>query len=205
MATARPIFATFGYDATTNKEVAAAAGITTGAIYHYFDAKADLFVAVFEEVQDTVFGAFEEAVAPHEGFLDRLIAMLDCAVRLNTLDASIAGFLVSVPAEVQRHPELATRVGPLNRAGPFFEWLVVGAEARGELAEGVEPSTVVDMILALTAGLARFANEAGNPERHARATEAMKRLILGTLVSSEPGPAPPDGRVGRRTRTAGAR
>ncbi|MFM7493894.1 MAG: TetR/AcrR family transcriptional regulator, partial [Acidimicrobiaceae bacterium] len=36
---ARRSFATEGFDATTNKNLAKAAGITTAAIYHYFPSK----------------------------------------------------------------------------------------------------------------------------------------------------------------------
>ena len=43
---ARRSFATEGFDATTNKSLAKAAGITTAAIYHYFPSKVDMYVAV---------------------------------------------------------------------------------------------------------------------------------------------------------------
>ena len=62
---ARRLFAEIGYDATTNRLVADAVGITTGAIYHYFPSKKDLYIAAFAEVQDMVYGALETAVAGH--------------------------------------------------------------------------------------------------------------------------------------------
>ena len=61
---ARASFATIGYDATTNRTVAAAAGITTGAIYHYFPSKLDMYVASFEQVQNMVTEAVVAAAAP---------------------------------------------------------------------------------------------------------------------------------------------
>ena len=46
---ARRSFADVGYDATTNRALAQAAGITTGAIYHYFPSKLDMYVAAYAE------------------------------------------------------------------------------------------------------------------------------------------------------------
>ena len=47
---ARALFAQSGYAATTTAEVAARAGVTIGAVFHHFKGKADLFAAVFDEL-----------------------------------------------------------------------------------------------------------------------------------------------------------
>src|SRR6187551_3839646 len=39
------LFAERGYSAVTNKDLAAAAGVTTSALYHYVESKLDLYVA----------------------------------------------------------------------------------------------------------------------------------------------------------------
>ena len=49
---ARRLFAEIGYDATTNRLVADAVGITTGAIYHYFPSKKEMYIAAYAEVQE---------------------------------------------------------------------------------------------------------------------------------------------------------
>jgi TetR/AcrR family transcriptional regulator, cholesterol catabolism regulator len=43
------IFSEKGFERATNKDVAQAAGITPGLIYHYFASKEDLLKAIFEE------------------------------------------------------------------------------------------------------------------------------------------------------------
>src|SRR3954463_12514560 len=60
---ARRIFARDGFEATTNRSIAAEVGITSGAIYHYFPSKAELFAAVFDQAQGIVYDGFEGAVA----------------------------------------------------------------------------------------------------------------------------------------------
>lgn len=50
---ARRLFAEKGYMATKTEEIVAAAGVgTRGALYHHFEDKRALFLAVFEQVED---------------------------------------------------------------------------------------------------------------------------------------------------------
>ena len=57
------LFATQGYDGTTNRAIAEGAGLSGAAIYHYFDSKAELYAAVYEAVFDRVFAELDRAVA----------------------------------------------------------------------------------------------------------------------------------------------
>ncbi len=50
---ARELFGERGYGAVTNKDLAAAAGVTTGALYHYVESKLDLYLEVHRDLQDT--------------------------------------------------------------------------------------------------------------------------------------------------------
>ena len=74
---ARRLFAEIGYDATTNRLVADAVGITTGAIYHYFPSKKDLYIAAFAEVQGLVYDALEAAVVNQDTFSEKFSSILD--------------------------------------------------------------------------------------------------------------------------------
>src|SRR5437764_3794597 len=48
---ARPLFAQRGYAAVATEEIVRSAGVTRGALYHHFAGKAELFAAVYEEVE----------------------------------------------------------------------------------------------------------------------------------------------------------
>jgi len=48
---ARPLFAEKGYGPVSADQIARAAGVTRGAIYHQFAGKEELFAAVFEQVE----------------------------------------------------------------------------------------------------------------------------------------------------------
>jgi AcrR family transcriptional regulator len=62
------LFAERGFEATTIDDIAEAAGLTKGAVYHYFDTKESVFQAVFERVElalvEVVTAAVAEAVDP---------------------------------------------------------------------------------------------------------------------------------------------
>jgi AcrR family transcriptional regulator len=60
---ARRLFAERGYAAVGTPEVVAAAGVTRGALYHQFAGKADLFLAVYEAVEQEVTERIAELVA----------------------------------------------------------------------------------------------------------------------------------------------
>jgi len=180
---ARQAFARVGYGATTNKMIAEAAGITAGAIYHYYPSKADLYAAVYGEVQAMVQRSFERDLAQHHSFLDRFKATLDSSVTLNRLDPSITGFVVNVPYETQRHPELVELLAPHRAIRQSMAGrMVADAVASGELGPDVDAGAVRDLINAVFSGLARFHNHVADTERHARAVGAMERLLEGSLI-----------------------
>jgi AcrR family transcriptional regulator len=78
---ARLCFVDRGYDQTTMKDIAAAADMTAGALYHHFASKQELFAGVFRRHQGEALSAFEVAVAPgqsaSDGFVEQLSAVLD--------------------------------------------------------------------------------------------------------------------------------
>jgi len=57
------VFSQHGFRATRLDDVAVAAGVTKGAIYHYFDTKEDLLLSVIDHYQALAFGRAEEVLA----------------------------------------------------------------------------------------------------------------------------------------------
>jgi AcrR family transcriptional regulator len=76
---AREMFSVHGYEVATNRDIATAAGITSGALYHYFGSKLDLYLAVHEDVQAGVYESFSNATMNLETFTEMFLAVLEVA------------------------------------------------------------------------------------------------------------------------------
>lgn len=180
---ARRSFANAGFDATTNRAIADAVGITTGAIYHYFPSKLDMYVAVYAEVQDLVYSAFEHASNDHRHFVDKFSAILDSLTELNAADSSLTCFVVGVAAESQRHPELMAAIKPLReRNSQFLHQLCADAIAQGQIHDDINVDALQDLINVVLSGLARFSTVTSDNERGRAAITALKHLVAGTAV-----------------------
>jgi AcrR family transcriptional regulator len=81
LAAARALFAERGYAEVGTEEVVRRAGVTRGALYHYFRDKQDLFRAVFEqteaEIMQTIIARVEGLTDPMEELALGVRAFLD--------------------------------------------------------------------------------------------------------------------------------
>jgi AcrR family transcriptional regulator len=124
LAAARERFAKDGYAGTSLDAIAAAAGVTKGALYHHFAGKRDLFQAVFEEEQRRLLAMVAEAYgkkkdpwdAFYEGCRAYLEASADPAVqRIVSLDAPSALGWEAV-REIEQETSFGSIVGGLKAA-----------------------------------------------------------------------------------------
>jgi AcrR family transcriptional regulator len=88
--TARKLFASHGYAATSIADIAKGARVTSGALYHHFRDKREIFQAIVEEIEQEIMEKTDAAAALHRDPWDRLLAAVEVM-----LDASMA-------ADVQR-------------------------------------------------------------------------------------------------------
>jgi AcrR family transcriptional regulator len=185
---ARNCFSEYGYSKTTNKDIAEAAGITTGAIYHYFDSKQSLFAAVTAEVNAVVLDEFERAAAEQDSLVDRLHALLDAASRLHNDDRSLARFSATFPIELNRHPELREHLkeADVGRSRRFYRRLADEASARGELPDDMTPADIANMITAVTVGLAYFGTMVDSTRVHRGAVVTIEKILERGLTNGSP-------------------
>ena len=86
--------------------MANAAGLAHTAIYNHFGSKAQLFTAVFLDVQDRLIFELQRSAGrtPDEPAFPG--ALLDAIEELRAADPTYVEFLASMYVEVRRHPEL---------------------------------------------------------------------------------------------------
>ena len=178
---ARASFAAGGYDGSTNRDLAAEVGLTAGALYHYFGSKLDLYLAVHDDLQQRVYGQFNEATDGADGFLAKFEAVLDTAHMLNKEDPTMAAFLGVVRTDMRRHPEIQEQLGEhSDRRDEFFVRLVDAGVASGEISKknrAVVNEFVAMILIGLTDGVSDDA------KRHERAVAAIKMALRGELIA----------------------
>ena len=147
-------FAIFGYGRARNREIAEAAGVTSAALYHYYDSKAELFAAVYRDGLELVMQVYREAAAAHSGAVAKLCAMVETNVALNRAHPGLADFFAVAPLELRRHPELAALAGEAGREVPeLFREVLAGGVRTGELRADLPVDTVVHLVTAASYGL----------------------------------------------------
>ena len=96
LAAARKLFAEAGYADTSLDAIAAAAGLTKGAIYHHFASKQEVFRAVYEQerlrLAEIERSAYSRKRDPWDGFGAACMAFLEASLdpgvqRITLLDA----------------------------------------------------------------------------------------------------------------------
>src|SRR5262245_3028356 len=82
-----------GYSQATIREIARAAEMTSGSLYHYFPNKSELLRATGQEIEDIVLPRLRAAAARCDDVIDRLDAVLDESKQLIRDYPYLAAFL----------------------------------------------------------------------------------------------------------------
>jgi len=134
---ARGLFAREGYAAVGTQQIARTAGVTRGALYHQYPSKEDLFLAVYEQVEQEltqrVAGGLDDLSSPFAAIGEGIGAFLD-ACRSPEVQRIV---LIDGPAVLgwQRWREVAERYGL-----GLLEGVIGAAIEAGEIAPvAVEP------------------------------------------------------------------
>jgi AcrR family transcriptional regulator len=168
---ARSLFGRKGYAQTSVDEIADAARVTKGAVYHHFAGKEALFRAVHAEVEAQA--RTVEAGNPNEPPIDKIVAMMNAYLDA-ALDEEIRRItLIDGPALLGLEPDSTP-----NEQVAQVRSFIAAAIARGQIAD-VDPALLTDLIggLALLGGLqiARASNPGVTRAAVGKALDAMLR------------------------------
>lgn len=187
-------FGRSGYARALNREIAEAAGVTSAALYHYYDSKAELFAAAYRHGVTLVLEAYRDAASSSTGAVATLCAMVEANVALKQRHPGLADFFAIAPVELKRHAELAALAGDSGRAVPvlFHDVLRLGVET-GELRPDLPVDTVVCLLTAASYGLAWFHALMASPADHDALLRAFQELLRGRLLAPAGGVEPVPG------------
>lgn len=174
------LFSSNGYGATTNKDVADQAGITTGALYYYFDSKLDMYVAVFHSLQSRIDQRFAEAMVGESTFDGSVRAILEAAYLMNVEDPSLARFQGAARVDRLRHPELRAAIAnaPGEGASLLPQLLELGVST-GEIAPA-DIERVAAVLRTMFVGLVDALSY--DPSQQRAAIDGIHALLDGKLI-----------------------
>jgi AcrR family transcriptional regulator len=186
------LFTARGYDRTTTKQVAEAAGVASGTLFLYARDKADLLFLVFHERLGRALDEGLRTLPDGAPLLDAFLHLFGGFFRVYAEAPAVArAFVRELPGAEGPN---AARVHQLT----FALWhhlagLVTRAQARGEIAPDVPPLLLAQnafalYFMALLGWLAGLTDLAGALEPNLRASLALHLRGLGP---SAPAPARP--------------
>jgi AcrR family transcriptional regulator len=173
---ARSLFGRQGYGQTSVDEIADAALVTKGAVYHHFDGKKALFRAVYDEVEADAQARGLRAANPDRPPVDQMVAMMNAYLDA-ALDVEIRRItLVDGPAILGHEVDEGAQQQPGYLAMRAF---LANSMASGQLMR-LDPDALADLVggLAWVAGL--LIARAGDPDAtRAALGPAVEALLRG--------------------------
>jgi AcrR family transcriptional regulator len=166
---ARAVFARDGFAAASVDEIARSAGVTRGAVYHHFESKAGLLLAVVEQEQFAVAARIVERAEAHDDPFAQLQAGCHAFIDAVTAGDTARLLLVEAPAALG-----------------WQRWREADAAAGGrELREALEAVDAVprDRVEAMTQLLGGAMNEAALWLAERPGDEAARRSVHRSLDS----------------------
>ncbi len=138
LAAALEVFAERGFQAARLEEVARRAGVSKGALYLYFETKADLFRAVVTDAISPNLERVKMMAAAAVPFAQAVQMGVGMLARTVVTDRRISGVVKLVIAESRNHPELATiwHETVVEPGVGLMSGLIAAAQARGEVRHG---------------------------------------------------------------------
>jgi AcrR family transcriptional regulator len=175
---ARSLFGRKGYAQTSVDEIADAARVTKGAVYHHFPGKEALFRAVHAEVEAEAQARTVEAGNPQQPPIDQIVAMMNAYLDAALDDEIRRITLIDGPALLGLEPETTP-----NEQVASVRSFIAAAIARGQLAD-VDPALLTDLIggLALLGGL-QIARASDPDATRAAVGKALDAMLRGLAPS----------------------
>jgi AcrR family transcriptional regulator len=171
-----------GYEGTSMRTIAAAAGLTKGGLYAYFDSKEAILLEVARRYMEEQLSAFEPR--PGERGLDQLHRMLDHYAQLEQLPERMArqraimdlwSFGSGLPA-VRR--EMDARYERYLQA---VSGVIRRCQAEGSCRPDVSPEDLAGLILAARDGMMLESVKWSFPTPVDRLSALLKHLVLTGL------------------------
>ncbi len=183
MTAARQLFSANGYEAATIRDIARAAGMSTGAVFANFQDKADLFETVMAEDFDRVADVMRAAAEASESqfLVDRLSIVFAAAYRDGFTDVPLVQAAVAQSWVHPRSAEVRGRARARITTGVITD-LLDQAVRTGELHADFDVKLISEMLWdAFIGNYRRGSFDGWTPEQQmTRLSDQMAVILAGT-------------------------
>ncbi|MDX8356435.1 TetR/AcrR family transcriptional regulator [Sphingopyxis terrae] len=177
----KTVFAKSGYKEASNRLIAAAAGITTGAIYHYYPSKQALFLAVHGELQEEQLSRLNPVVDSSATLREALSKIVETMVEGRIKDPHSTEFFSVVRFEARRNPDISSALEDSSWLRLYDRLVALGVrtgEVQPEMARALKAVLAVFLL-----GYTQHAAEA-SPSGQDAAVRGILHLLEGRLMSA---------------------
>lgn len=179
LALAAGLFASNGYSATTVRDIADAAGILSGSLYHHFASKEAMANAILTAFLDEILGRYDEIVAADLPARESFEALATAS--LLAMERHQAAIVIY--QNDGRHLALLENFAYLRDAGERFERAWVGVLQRGieegEFRRSLDPRLTYRFIRATLWTVARWYRPGGPQSAQEIADQYLAILLDG--------------------------
>ncbi|ODT87290.1 TetR/AcrR family transcriptional regulator [Phenylobacterium sp. SCN 70-31] len=145
LAAARRLFSEQGYEGATIRDIAAAAGMSTGAVFANFTDKSDLFREIMTDDMEALLAAMRDAAARGRGVEDAVLKVFMAGYTFYKSRLQLARAAFSVSWDLEGGPVLRGLPSSLALQDVFGELLNAAVE-RGELSQEAEVKLRAQML-----------------------------------------------------------
>lgn len=171
-----------GYSRATIREIARAAQMTSGSLYHYFPNKAELVKATFDEVAARAVPRLAYAVEQNASTLDKLMAVLDESMRLMQDYPLAVAFDRAIRAESPERLNLPKDSDEIFVAfRNLIREILEQAARENVLGPGIDVESAVSAVFMIFRGLNDYAGMVPSAEEFHSTVTGLKQLLSGRL------------------------
>src|SRR3954453_4518411 len=175
--------AEMGYARATIREIARAADITSGSLYHYFPNKAEIVRASYLDVSEATMPRLAAAAESAEDVVGKLVAVFDQGSQIMQEYPYAVAFDRAVRApgvDDAALPRISDNIFAALRA--IVGRVIEQAHRDGELNRDVTPAGATSAVFAVLRGL--YDSGLSSPDEFRDAVQAMRLLLRGTLFAA---------------------
>ncbi|WP_022712194.1 TetR/AcrR family transcriptional regulator [Pseudochrobactrum sp. AO18b] len=176
---AKACFAEQGFHQTSTAQICAAAGVSTGNLFHYFASKKAIIAAIVEEdLQQTQI--FVAALREQENLVTALDAFFDVVLDVSS-DPEQASLALEIAAEAGRDAEIGVLYRLSTRVmREELEYLVSLGMERGQFSRQFSAASVVHCLMVTVDGI--FSRVSVDPQfKPQEQKAALKTMMTGVL------------------------